>query len=66
MIYDRGVPAAALVSIVVSVLVVIGLMLSNGIDSVVPIYGGLATSVVLFFGISVAARKNRLVGATSR
>lgn len=66
MIYDRGVPAAALVSIVVSALVVIGLMLSNGIDSVVPIYGGLATSVVLFFGISVAARKNRQAGATSR
>jgi SSS family solute:Na+ symporter len=52
MLSERGTPAAALVSIVVAAVVVVLLMVLHGIDSVVPIYGGLATSAVLFFGIS--------------
>ena len=55
MIFDRGVPAAALISIVASAGVVVFLMILEGLDSVVPIYGGLAVSVVLFLGISLAA-----------
>jgi hypothetical protein len=50
------VPEAALVSIVASAIMVIVLMFFFGIDSVVPIYGGLATSVALFFGITLVAR----------
>ncbi|MCE3285385.1 MAG: solute symporter family protein [Steroidobacteraceae bacterium] len=56
MLLPRGVPEAALVSIVASAIMVIVLMFFFGIDSVVPIYGGLATSVALFFGITLVAR----------
>jgi SSS family solute:Na+ symporter len=56
MLLPRGVPEAALVSIVASAIMVIVLMFFFGIDSVVPIYGGLATNVALFFGITLVAR----------
>ncbi len=62
MIFDRGVPAAALISIIVSAVVVVVLMFLKGIDSAEPIYGGLAVSAVLFLGISlVAGRRRRVV-----
>jgi solute:Na+ symporter, SSS family len=64
MFFDRGVPAAALLSIVASAVVVIVLMVLHGIDSAVPIYGGLATSLLLFFGISLLARSREARVAT--
>jgi SSS family solute:Na+ symporter len=55
MIFERGVSAAALVSIIVSAIVVVVLMIARGIDSAVPLYGGLAVSLILFVGITFAA-----------
>jgi hypothetical protein len=49
------VPGAALVSIIASATVVVVLMFARGIDSVVPIYGGLAVSLILFVGITFVA-----------
>lgn len=50
--FEQGVPAAALVSIVASAFVVVTLMFVKGIDSMVPIYGGLGISCTLFLGIT--------------
>jgi SSS family solute:Na+ symporter len=49
MISDRGSPTAALISIMASALMVVTLILVYGIDSTVPIYGGLAVSSMTFF-----------------
>ena len=54
MLFARGVPTAALVSIVASAVVVVALMFAKGIDSIVPICGGLAVSLILFVGITLA------------
>jgi SSS family solute:Na+ symporter len=48
MITDRGSPRAALISIMASTLVVVTLILVYGIDSTVPIYGGLTVSTGTF------------------
>ena len=48
IITDRGSPMAALASIVTSTIVVVTLILVYGIDSVVPIYEGLAVSSATF------------------
>jgi SSS family solute:Na+ symporter len=48
IIADRGSPMAALISIVTSATVVVILIWVYGIDSVVPIYGGLAASTITF------------------
>lgn len=48
----RGEPLAASVSIVVSAAIVIVLLWVKGIDSLIPLYGGLAGSLTLFVGIS--------------
>lgn len=48
----RGEPLAASVSIVVSAAIVIVLLWVKGIDSLIPLYGGLAASLTLFVGIS--------------
>jgi solute:Na+ symporter, SSS family len=48
MLEVRGSRAAALISIVVSALMVVILILNYGIDSTVPIYGGLAVSITIF------------------
>jgi len=48
VIVDRGSPRAALMSILASAVVVVTLILVYGIESVVPIYGGLAVSATTF------------------
>jgi solute:Na+ symporter, SSS family len=65
MIFERGVSAAALVSIVASAILVIVLMFAWGIDSVVPIYGGLAVSLTLFGGITLAAQRRSALSAST-
>jgi SSS family solute:Na+ symporter len=62
MIFERGVPAAALVSIIASAILVIALMISQGLDSVIPIYGGLALSFTLFMGVTFAAHRRNAFG----
>jgi len=52
MVFERGAPAAAFVSIIASAILVIVLMFVKGINSVVPIYGGLTVGLVLFLGLS--------------
>src|SRR5437773_3762169 len=52
MVFERGAPAAAFISIIVSAILVIVLMFVKGINSVVPIYGGLTVGLVLFLGLS--------------
>ena len=49
MITDRGSPMSALTSIIASALMVVTLILVYGIDSAVPIYGGLTVSTTTFF-----------------
>ena len=56
MISDRGSPRAALISIMASALVVVTLILVYGIDSTVPIYGGLAVSIMTFIVGSALAQ----------
>jgi SSS family solute:Na+ symporter len=54
---NRGSPMAALAAITASAVVVIVLILVYGIDSTVPIYGGLAVSaVIVLLGTVYAAR----------
>jgi SSS family solute:Na+ symporter len=65
MFLDRGVPAAALLSIVTSAVTVTVLMLIYGIESSLPIYGGLTMSLLSFFGIS-AFMGSRSTGAAER
>ena len=60
MIFDRGEPSAALVSIMSSVLAVIALMGLYGLDSAVPIYGGLAVSAATFVAMTLAHRRRRI------
>jgi solute:Na+ symporter, SSS family len=60
MISDRGSPTAALISIMTSALVVVTLILVYGIDSTVPIYGGLAVSIMTFI-IGSALAQSRTV-----
>jgi len=48
MFTDRGSATAALISIMASALAVVALILVYGIDSTVPIYGGLAVSTTTF------------------
>ena len=52
MVFESGAPAAAFVSIIASAILVIVLMFVKGINSVVPIYGGLTVGLVLFLGLS--------------
>jgi len=52
MVFERGASAAAFVSIIASAILVIVLMFVKGINSVVPIYGGLTVGLVLFLGLS--------------
>jgi len=63
MAFPRGVPIAALVSILASALAVVVLMFVNGVDSMVPIYGGLAVSVALFGGITLFVHCHRTIRA---
>jgi len=49
IIGHQGSPKAALISITASALVVVTLIMLYGIDSAVPIYGGLAVSITTFF-----------------
>jgi SSS family solute:Na+ symporter len=60
MIFERGEPAAALDSIVISGVLVITLMAFKGIDSSVPIYGGLGVSLVSFTLMTIALRRRRV------
>jgi SSS family solute:Na+ symporter len=60
MIFERGEPAAALASIVMSGVLVIALMAFKGIDSSVPIYGGLGVSLVSFTLMTIALRRRRV------
>jgi SSS family solute:Na+ symporter len=53
MISRRGVPAAALASIVVSSIVVVALIITKGVGSMLPVYGGLGVSVIVFSGATV-------------
>jgi solute:Na+ symporter, SSS family len=63
MLEVRGSRAAALISIVVSALVVVILILNYGIDSTVPIYGGLAVSITIFvLGSALASGPPRTSG----
>ena len=59
IIFDRGVPAAAFISIIMSAFVVILLMLVRGIDSLVPMYGGLGVSLTLFIGITLFTHRDQ-------
>ena len=53
MVIRRSVPAAALVSIVVSSIVVVALILSKGVDSMLPVYGGLGASLAAYVGVTL-------------
>lgn len=53
MIARRSVPAAALVSIIASSIVVIALIVAKGVSSTLPVYGGLAVSVIVFCGLTL-------------
>jgi solute:Na+ symporter, SSS family len=64
MVADRGSPTAALISIMASALVVVTLILVCGIDSTVPIYGGLAVSTAIFL-IGSALTQGRTVERAS-
>jgi SSS family solute:Na+ symporter len=65
MIFERGVSGAALISIIVSAILIVVLMWANGIDSIVPIYGGLAASLILFVSITFAVHRGRARSAAS-
>lgn len=54
MLWRRGTERAAIVSIAVSALAVVGLLWVAGIDSDLPIYVGSAVSLAVFVAISVA------------
>ena len=64
MIFDRGEPSAALVSITASALTVVALMGLHGLDSAVPIYGGLAVSAATFVAMTLAHRRRRIARVT--
>lgn len=53
MVARRSVPAAALTSIGLSSVVVIALILLKGVGSMLPVYGGLGASLVVFVGLSL-------------
>jgi SSS family solute:Na+ symporter len=53
MLWRRGTELAAIVSIALSAVVVVGLLLVAGIDSDMPIYIGSATSLVVFVLVSL-------------
>ena len=53
MLWRRGTELAAMVSIAVSAVVVVGLLVVEGIDSDWPIYIGSATSLIVFVLLSV-------------
>jgi SSS family solute:Na+ symporter len=65
MIFEGGVSGAALISIIVSAILVVVLMWANGIDSILPIYGGLAASLILFASITFAVRRGSTRSASS-
>ncbi len=56
ILWRRGTPRAALVSIAVSSAAVVILLLVKGIDSDAPIYWGLGLSLVIYFGLSLGIR----------
>jgi len=58
MITKRGAPAAALISIIVSSIVVVALIVSDGVSSTVPVYGGLGASLIVFSGITLMTPSN--------
>ena len=53
MLWRRGTELAAIISIALSAVVVVGLLLYAGIDSDAPIYAGSATSLVVFVLVSL-------------
>ena len=55
MLWSRGTAAAALTSIAVSSVAVVGLLVTQGVDSDMPIYGGLGLSIVVYFAMSLLA-----------
>jgi solute:Na+ symporter, SSS family len=57
---ERGLPTAAFTSIIMSAVAVVTLILLYGIDSTVPIYGGLAISTTAFF-IGSVLKQSRAV-----
>jgi SSS family solute:Na+ symporter len=56
MMARRSAPAAALVSIVGSSIVVVTLICAKGVGSMLPVYGGLSTSLILFAGVALVFR----------
>lgn len=53
MLARRSVPAAALVSILVSSIVVVSLILLKGVSSMLPVYGGIGASLLSFCGVTL-------------
>ena len=56
ILWRRGTPAAALASIDVGGVAVVGLLLLRGIASDAPIYGGLGLSLAVYLGMSLLSR----------
>lgn len=56
ILWRRGTPAAALASIAVGGVAVVGLLLLRGIASDAPIYGGLGLSLAVYLGMSLLSR----------
>jgi solute:Na+ symporter, SSS family len=65
MLWPRGTERAAMVSIGVSAVVVVGLLVGAGLDSDLPIYVGSATSLVVFVLISAIGPDRDRKGATA-
>ena len=56
MLWRRGTAAGALSSIAVSATAVVALLVTQGINSDAPIYGGLALSVAVYIIISLVSQ----------
>ena len=56
ILWRRGTPRAALVSIAVSSAAVVILLVVKGIDSDAPIYWGLGLSLAIYLGLSIGTR----------
>lgn len=66
MITKRGVPAAALISIIVSSIVVVALIILKGVSSTLPVYGGLGASLIVFSGVTlIKSRKSQRPSAAA-
>jgi SSS family solute:Na+ symporter len=65
ILWRRGTARATLASIGVSAVAVMVLLFARGIDSDAPIYGGLALSALVYFGLSLLAPRESVVDGSA-